>query len=1034
MTLERRQRAQEVFASAIRRSPETRRAYVDGACEGDAELRREVESLLASFEAVSSGPLESRTIETPPSVMAVLAGKAAAALRAGSRLGSYEILDRLGAGGMGEVYRARDPKLERHVAVKVLSEALSEDPEALDRFEREARAVAALSHPNILSIFDFGKQGETAYAVTELLEGQTLRERLKAGPFGTEELIGLAGQILAGLEAAHSKGIIHRDLKPENLFVTKDGRVKILDFGLAKRGAAVVPGDETTAPTATQHTTPGTVMGTLGYISPEQLLGLPADQRSDLFSLGVILYEMASGGSPFKGKSAVAVADAILHAEPPRLPASAPPRLEALISRLLAKDPAKRPVSAGDVRAEVAALVQAPHRGISRGARIGLVAAAAVAVALGALLWRRSSRERWVHDVATPQIEKLVDARENVKAAALLKEARSIAPLDPALERLWQKATGEISITTDPPGAEVSVRPYGDPSAWQLVGRTPLEKERLPNDIFVFRISKEGYGPLSFLDGPPETMSVKLPTRAEVPGGMTLVPGDDTSLPAPVRSAPIVKIPDFLIDQNEVTNEDYKKFVDAGGYEKPDYWKEPFVKEGHPVAWADAMKEFRDGTGRAGPSTWEAGAFARAKEKHPVAGVSWYEAAAYARFVGKSLPTAYHWSAAAETGLARLILPGSNFRSPGTRPVGDPRGLSGLGTTDMAGNVKEWCSNEEWEGKRFILGGGFGEAEYFFQMADAQSPWDRRANFGFRCVKYLSPPPEAAFAKIDVRFRDYSKEKPAPFDAVRLFKGLYSYDDAPLDARVEERVVRDDWIHERVSFAAAYGGDRVVAHVLLPKNTAPPFQTVVYFPGANGFWDEHLDADGYVDDWHLAFLLKSGRAFVFPVFKSTYERRDGYRPDTYKQATFRDHMLLWSKDLGRTLDYLRTRSDVDGAKLAYFGLSWGASTGPVMLAVNDRFKAAILVAGGFPIRFDPPEATEFNFAPLVTIPVLMIGYRWDDNCPLEASQKPMFRTLGTPLQDKRFVLSDRDHADLSPKELVRECLDWLDKYLGPVGR
>src|ERR1700693_1069027 len=201
-------------------------------------------------------------------------------LAAGTRLGAYEILSPLGAGGMGEVYRARDSKLKRDVAVKVLPRSLAADADALARFEREALAVAALSHPNILAIFDFGTHEGTAYAVTELLEGETLRGKLDSGPIPQKQAVDYALQVVKGLSAAHEKGIVHRDLKPENLFVTRDGHLKILDFGLAKKVETSARDDQTSAPTESGHTEPGTVMGTVGYMSPEQVRGLAADPCS----------------------------------------------------------------------------------------------------------------------------------------------------------------------------------------------------------------------------------------------------------------------------------------------------------------------------------------------------------------------------------------------------------------------------------------------------------------------------------------------------------------------------------------------------------------------------------------------------------------------------------------------------------------------------------------------------------------------------------------------------------------------------------
>ena len=240
------------------------------------------------------------------------------ALSAGTRLGAYEVVKPLGAGGMGEVYRARDEKLGRDVAIKVLPQNLTSDAEARARFEREAFAVAALSHPNILSIFDFGQDHGIAFAVTELLEGETLREKVAAGPLSARRAADYALQITRGLAAAHERGVVHRDLKPENLFVTKDGFVKILDFGLARRTPAAGAATEN-AETVGALTEPGTLLGTVGYMSPEQVRGENADARSDVFSFGAVLFEMLSGEQPFRRATRAETMTAILREEPPEI-------------------------------------------------------------------------------------------------------------------------------------------------------------------------------------------------------------------------------------------------------------------------------------------------------------------------------------------------------------------------------------------------------------------------------------------------------------------------------------------------------------------------------------------------------------------------------------------------------------------------------------------------------------------------------------------------------------------------------------------
>jgi serine/threonine protein kinase len=262
----------------------------------------------------------------------------------GDRLGPYEIQAVLGAGGMGEVYRARDSRLGRDVAVKVLPAAVSADADRLRRFEQEARAAASLNHPNILAVYDIGTDQGRPYIASELLDGQTLREQLNGGPLSVRKAVEYAVQIAHGLAAAHEKGIIHRDLKPENLLIATNGRVKILDFGLAKLMDAPATSDVASDATRTSITGAGMVLGTVGYMSPEQIRGLPVDARSDLFAFGAILYEMLSGRRAFRGDTTADTMMAILKEPPAPLPAerNVPPALERIVDRCLEKVPSAR--------------------------------------------------------------------------------------------------------------------------------------------------------------------------------------------------------------------------------------------------------------------------------------------------------------------------------------------------------------------------------------------------------------------------------------------------------------------------------------------------------------------------------------------------------------------------------------------------------------------------------------------------------------------------------------------------------------------
>jgi eukaryotic-like serine/threonine-protein kinase len=321
-------------------------------------------------------------------------------LAAGTRLGPYEVLGHLGSGGMGEVYRARDSRLGREVALKILPAAFASDSDRIRRFEQEGRAAAALNHPNIVVIYDAGSEGGVFYVATELLEGETLRERLAGSALPVRKAVDYAIQIARGLAAAHAKGITHRDLKPENLFLTKDGLVKILDFGLAKQSGTKPTGAHPTE-LATQpiETNPGVVLGTAGYMSPEQVRGQVADARSDLFSLGVVLYEMVSGKRAFPGDSSVEVMNAILKQEPPELDAALPPALDRIIRRCLEKKPEERFESARDlafalesISGTSSGIQRVPKKPRRRYAQaIALVVGACALLAVGVIVGRRIS-------------------------------------------------------------------------------------------------------------------------------------------------------------------------------------------------------------------------------------------------------------------------------------------------------------------------------------------------------------------------------------------------------------------------------------------------------------------------------------------------------------------------------------------------------------------------------------------------------------------------------------------------------------------
>lgn len=670
-----------------------------------------------------------------------------------------------------------------------------------------------------------------------------------------------------------------------------------------------------------------------------------------------------------------------------------------------------------------------------------------ILIACFAVFWffNLNAKQRWAREQAIPEINRLIKEDRYAVALALARKAEKYVPNDPVLSQLWPEMSREYSITTTPPGTRVYLKEYNAvDSEWDYLGQSPIERVRLPLGFVRWRLEKQGFitaegasfipesiakpGDVAEINFTMNDQESNSPGMARVRGGMVLV--QRSNIP-PLS----VQLTDYLMDKYEVTNKQYKEFIAAGGYNRKEYWKHKFVKDGRTLSWEEAMTEFRDATGRPGPSTWELEGYPTGQDDYPVAGVSWYEAAAYAEFAGKSLPTVCHWIAATSTypGV-RVYLPMnqlSNFGGDGPVRVGTYQGMGPFGTYDMAGNVREWCWNESGD-RRCILGGAWNEPAYMFYTAGAQPPFDRSPINGFRCVRHLDAAalPEAVTNPPPLSSRDYAKEKPVSDDVFQIYQSLYAYDRTELNAKIEEvDETAEHWIRQKITFAAAYGNERVIAYLFLPKNVAPPYQTLICFSGVNAFNRSSLqELPNYLD-----FVMKSGRALMFPVYKGTFERRDGFvLTAPYTTTSVRDHMIQWSKDLGRSIDYLESRADIDRDKLGYYGISTGAAAGGTLLAVEKRIKVGVFLAGGLVLHEAHPQADPYNFTSRIKIPILMINGRYDFVFPLETSQNPMFRLLGTPEKDKRHVLFETQHMPFPRNQLIKEVLDWLDNYLGPV--
>ncbi len=1000
MTPNRWRQIEELYHAAQKCSPDQRAALLEAT---DPEIRSRVQRMLQ----VESG---SQILDQP--AHGLLADPTKTVIAKGTHLGPYKIESQIGAGGMGTVYRAVDTRLGRVVAIKIAAERYSE------RFQLEARAISTLNHPHVCTLYDVG----TNYLVMEFIEGSTLAAEIKKGPLAPETAARYGAQIAAALAEAHVRGIVHRDLKPANIMITPHG-IKVLDFGLAKMLSD--PGS----------TESNAIMGTPAYMAPEQVEGREPTSGTDLFALGLVLYEMSVGRLPFPGASLGQMLSSGVRAavpQPSRERTGVPAVLDGLVARLLEKDTAKRPQSASDVARELSALADRltapPPRSRWRPAVvIPVILAFLLLAAGGGWFYHRSEQRHWAREQAIPEISRFAP-KQPLAAFLLLRRAEEILPGDAQLAQIAQSSTRLTSVDSLPPGGKVEIQDYASPGAWFTLGTAPLKNVRIPNGYFRWKVSKAGAGELISAPMTSEHMYLSLGSQGSPPG-MVPVPGFEFGDVIGFIGAVHYKLPPFDIDQFEVTNVQFQTFVDQGGYQRPDFWKEKFIKGGKELTWQQAIDLFRDPTGRPGPSTWAGGHFPPGQEKYPVSGVSWYEAAAYAVFAGKSLPTLGQWYFVAPSDLAVYSANQSNFNGRGPAPVGTYQGVGSFGTYDLAGNVREWVWNAE-ENNRFILGGAWRTQMYQALEPEALPAFDRSALNGFRCVRNKGPVTADLLAPITINSPDFAHAKPVSDDVFAQIRTMYSYDHVPLRA-VSQGIVENtaDWTKEKLTIDAGHENQRLPAYLFLPKNVHPPYQTVLFFPSARVAM---LPSSQVLGDLQFVdYVIQSGRALLYPIYTGSYDRTE----HSVAPGAFGDLEMVTrdSKEIGRSMDYLESRADIDRTKIAYLGVSWGSAYGVIFTALEDRFKTVVFLDGGFFLNPTLPARDQVNFAPRLKKPVLMVNGRYDFTFSLDRAQEPLYRMLGTAAADKRRVVFDTPH-DISQNkaELSKEVLAWLDKYLGKV--
>jgi DNA-binding winged helix-turn-helix (wHTH) protein/formylglycine-generating enzyme required for sulfatase activity len=679
-----------------------------------------------------------------------------------------------------------------------------------------------------------------------------------------------------------------------------------------------------------------------------------------------------------------------------------------------------------------------------------------VLVVVGTLLFRHHANLKWARE-STARVEALAQAHRFFQAYDLAMGVRKYLPNDPTVARLAPEISDELSVLTEPPGARVYLTRFSPDASGkfpprQFAGTTPINNLPIARGSYLMDIEKNGYAlvrrtissELNRAVNPIGQRSLiavkqKLVEASRIPDRMVFVPGGMYKLVSYGRLTEAEEqLGDFFIDKFEVTNREYKEFINAGGYLKKEYWRYPFIKDGKRLTWEEAMREFIDRTGLPGARGWVGQDYPEGKGEYPVTDVSWYEAAAYAAFRGKQLPTVFQWEGASRIGMPSKIgwvlpwgLEGeggielrANFVSSGTAPVDQfDFGASPYGAYNMAGNVAEWCLNEK-AGGFVTAGGSWADPPYMFGEYGAFPGFYSSNRLGFRCVLNS---PHATGDQGAMRFPaeevpTYATSSEANFQA---WVRHYRYDKVLLDAKIVEVVETDEWRREKITYAGAKD-QRAIAYLYLPKNFKPPFQLIYFIPGASAF--RSLTVPQYVE-LLLSPHVKAGRAVFAVVLEGYVERKwPSPIPFDYSSVRYRDQVVSWVTDIRRGLDYLETRDDVEARKIAFYDISTESLA--LVPAIEPRYRSVVFVGIGLPKHWVNaiPEADPINFAPHIHAPKLMLHGRYDEANPLKSDAEPLYKLLREP---KRLEVFNGGHVP--PLEVSVPIVNaWLDRTLGPV--
>ena len=1092
----------KVFCQALKiGDPAERTAYLDQACRENRQLRYRVETLLMA-DSKADGFLDSpvsRTTQTGADTPCVT----------DEDFGSFRLIRRIGSGSMGEVYLVEQKEpYEQIAALKILRSDLVASDMSI-RFRREEAFLARMNHPSIPALY---QAGETAhgrpYFVMEWIKGVPITQYCSDHELSIRERVELFLKVCRGVQHAHFKGIIHRDLKPENLLVTEidhSAEPKIIDFGIAKSTVASLGKfpDQTQA-----HQ----VVGTLSYMSPEHLScqGENLNTKSDVYSLGVLLYEILTNEHPYFRELSTAdnlseLVQVITDVKPERpsnrlFQQQKPDHqllssirtgktackdvrrdLDVIVLKMLEKHPDDRYGTVSQIADDLQCYLdyrpistcQTPVRvSLKRWCQRNRLVTSLAGVTLVLLTsltliatWatRSYQRQQELHQrvshirqqllenqdtqnqgriarrVTLPTVLQLHHAGDRVQAFGEARKVKHLLQDDLAFQELWNNLSTNISCSNFPKGTRIFAKDFGHPETpWIKLGDVPFVNLEVPQGLVRIKFEHPDCVPRQMVLMLPEGFDEIPPNLLErepssIPGMVLISHRKNTKIRS-IDNLPVND--DFWIDQYEVTNQEYASFIQAGGYEEEAYWSHlDFIKAENRIPWQQAVGQFVDQTGHYGPASWRNGRYPDDLTECPVDGISWFEAAAYAAYRDKQLPTVDHWRRASYSENPQEWAACSNFTDNLVR-VGTRDFIGYFHTYDMFGNVREWCWNQNEQGKNALLGGGVGDADYQFQRPRMSSPWIRKRGNGFRCMKVVN---HSEYADLKAKVFNFRRGKIATVkrQSLRELAKWYHYDERlPLNPKLIESDALDGhndvYRHEVVEIDTSYRESRFKIHICLPrKNRAE--RTIVYLPGGGryGSFSEFRLGDAGNIDVELAHRLAlEGYMVVFPIYKGTFDRWSGETLFDQFQNNPQLAQADWihvSQDLFRTVDYLETRNDFTRDQLICMGLSNGSKRAVVTMALDPRFTSGVLLAAGYTNHHrDRPPIHEYQFSIHVRQPILMVTGLHDNLYDYNESQLPLFDDLAS--EHKKHVLLNANHLP-DVDDILKHINSWFDEQL-----